>query len=175
MVHLTGELLSLVRSERVSAVSRESVDVNALIRDVLASTATRYIEKGLDFEGPDEDERFFGWTDPERLEQILSILLDNAAKYTPPGGRVWACARIEDEDVVAEVHDTGQGIPAAELPSIFDRFYRVDGSRGGAVEGFGLGLAIAKRQLDAIGATVDVRSEVGGGTSFFVRLPGAAV
>jgi signal transduction histidine kinase len=175
MVRLTGELLSLVRSERVTEVSRESVDVNALIRDVMASTVTRHIDKGVDFEGPSEDIQFYTWTDPDRLEQILAILLDNAAKYTPKGGRVWAQAGVEREDVVIEVVDTGQGIPPERLDSIFDRFYRVDDSRGSGVTGFGLGLAIAQRQMDAIGATVEVKSELGQGTTFRVRLPGAAV
>jgi len=174
MVRLTGELLSLVRSERISDVRSESVDVNALIREILASTATRYIDKGVEFEGPDEDIRFFTWTDPDRLEQVLAILLDNAAKYTPPRGRVWAQAGVSGDDVVVTVCDTGQGIPADQLPNIFDRFYRVDDSRS-AADGFGLGLAIARRQIDAIGATVTVESEVGRGTTFRVRLPGSAV
>jgi signal transduction histidine kinase len=174
MVRLTGELLSLVRSERISDVRSESVDVNALIREVLASTVTRYIDKGVEFSGPDEDIRFFTWTDPDRLEQVLAILLDNAAKYTPPGGRVWAQAGVSGDDVVVTVCDTGQGIPEDQLPSIFDRFYRVDDSRSSA-EGFGLGLAIAKRQIDAIGATVTVESEFGAGTTFRLRLPGSAV
>jgi len=174
MVRLTGELLSLVRSERITDVRSESVDVNALIREVLASTATRYIDKGVQFEGPDEDMRFFTWTDPDRLEQVLAILLDNAAKYTPPRGSVWAQAGVTGDDVVVTVCDTGQGIPADQLPSIFDRFYRVDDSRS-AADGFGLGLAIARRQIDAIGATVTVESELGRGTTFRLRLPGSAV
>jgi signal transduction histidine kinase len=174
MVRLTGELLSLVRSERITDVRSESVDVNALIRDVMASTVTRYIDKGLDFEGPSEDIQFYTWTDPDRLEQILAILLDNAAKYTPPGRGVWAQAGVAGDDVVVTVCDTGQGIPPDQLPNIFDRFYRVDDSRS-AAEGFGLGLAIAKRQIDAIGATVEVESEVGKGTTFRLKLPGSAV
>lgn len=175
MVRLTGELLSLVRSEKVTEVTRESVDVNALIRDVMASTVTRYIDKGLDFAGPSEDIQFYTWTDPDRLEQVLAIFLDNAAKYTPSGGSVWAQAGVEREDVVIEIADTGQGIPPDRLQHIFDRFYRVDDSRNAEVSGFGLGLAIAKRQLDAIGAAIEVKSEVGKGTTFRVRLPGAAV
>ena len=174
MVRLTGELLSLVRSERITDVRSESVDVNALIREVLASTATRYMDKGIEFQGPDEDMRFFTWTDPDRLEQILAILLDNAAKYTPAPGSVWAQAGVAGDDVVVTVCDTGQGIPADQLPNIFDRFYRVDDSRS-AADGFGLGLAIAKRQIDAIGATVTVDSEVGKGTTFRLHLPGSAV
>ncbi len=175
MVRLTGELLALVRSEAPVEVQRESVDVNALIRDIMASTLTRYIEKGVEFEGPDEEIRFYAWTDHDRLEQILGILLDNAAKYTPSGGKVWVQAGVEREDVVIKVQDTGVGVPPDRLPHIFDRFYRVDDSRGSGVEGFGLGLAIAKRQIDAIGADVEVTSAPGEGTKFAIRLPGAAV
>jgi signal transduction histidine kinase len=94
MVRLTGELLSLVRSEGAAPeIVRESVDVNAMIRDVMASTVTRYMDKGVDFEGPDDEIRFYAWTDPDRFEQVLAILLDNAAKYTPVGGRVVAGGR----------------------------------------------------------------------------------
>jgi signal transduction histidine kinase len=177
MVRLTGELLSLVRSEGAAPaeVLRESVDVNAMIRDVMASTVTRYIEKGVEFEGPDDEIRFYAWTDPDRLEQVLAILLDNAAKYTPPGGRVWSQAGVEREDVVIKVADTGQGIPPERVPHIFERFYRVDDSRANQVEGFGLGLAIAKRQIETIGADIEVQSESGAGTTFSIRLPGAAV
>jgi signal transduction histidine kinase len=177
MVRLTSELLNLVRSEGAAPaeVTRESVDVNAMIRDVMASTVTRYIEKGVEFEGPDDEIRFYAWTDPDRLDQVLAILLDNAAKYTEVGGRVWAQAGVEREDVVIKVADTGQGIPPDRLPHVFERFYRVDDSRTNQVEGFGLGLAIAKRQIETIGAEIDVQSEVGAGTTFRIRLPGAAV
>ena len=177
MVRLTGELLSLVRSEGAipAEVVRESVDVNALIRDVMATTATRYIDKGVEFEGPDEEIGFYAWTDPDRLEQVLAILLDNAAKYTSAGGRVWSQAGVEREDIVIKVADTGQGIAPERLPHIFERFYRVDDSRNADIEGFGLGLAIAKRQIATIGADIEVDSVVGEGTTFCIRLPGAAV
>ena len=87
---------------------------------------------------------------------------------------MWAEAGVAGDDIVVTVCDTGQGIPGDQLSSIFDRFYRVDDSRASA-DGFGLGLAIAKRQIDAIGADVTVESEIGRGTSFRLRLPGSAV
>ena len=119
MVRLTGELLSLVRSGGAAPaeVVRESVDVNALIRDVMASTATRYIDKGVEFEGPDDEIRFYAWTDPDRLEQVLAILLDNAAKYTPAAGRVWAQAGVEREDVVVKVARHRPGDPRGPAPA----------------------------------------------------------
>jgi signal transduction histidine kinase len=95
--------------------------------------------------------------------------VDNAAKYTPAGGRVSVCTAAKLGSVVVTVEDTGRGIPASDLPNIFDRFYRADISR--ASEGFGLGLSIAKRIVDTARGEISVTSRVAAGTKFTVRLP----
>lgn len=102
--------------------------------------------------------------DPVRLRQVVGNLVANAIRYTPAGGTVTLGDFF--------VRDTGIGIPADQLPRIFDRFWRADGSRSRATGGSGLGLAIARKLVEAHGGTIEVTSEVGAGTTFTIRLPG---
>lgn len=107
--------------------------------------------------------------DRERIRQALFILLDNAVKYTPKGGRV-SLKTTEGEDTVAvEVSDTGVGIPEDQVPHVFERFYRADEAR--STEGSGLGLAIASQIVQDHGGSIEVRSKVGEGSTFTLRLP----
>jgi signal transduction histidine kinase len=107
--------------------------------------------------------------DRTRLEQVAANLLDNAVKYTPPGGRVDVEVRREGDAAILRVRDTGPGIPADEQPRIFDRLFRGDTSR--AERGLGLGLSLVKAVVEAHGGTVEVSSEPGRGSTFTVRLP----
>jgi signal transduction histidine kinase len=107
--------------------------------------------------------------DRTRLEQVAANLIDNAVKYTPPGGRVDVEVRREADAAVLRVRDTGPGIPADELPRIFDRLFRGDTSR--AERGLGLGLSLVKAVVEAHGGTVEVSSELGRGSMFSVSLP----
>ena len=107
--------------------------------------------------------------DPRRLRQVLANLVDNALKYTPPGGRVNVVARQEDQSVRIDVTDTGAGISAQDLPRIWERLYRGDQSR--AERGLGLGLSLVRAIVAAHGGTVEVTSDPGRGSTFTVRLP----
>ncbi|MBK7874323.1 MAG: HAMP domain-containing protein [Planctomycetes bacterium] len=107
----------------------------------------------------------------QRLEQCFTNLIANAIQYTPSGGRVSTAVRTTPTDVFVEVEDTGIGIPAAALPRIFERFYRVDRGRARDTGGTGLGLALVKHIVLAHGGQVDVTSEEGRGSTFTVRLP----
>jgi signal transduction histidine kinase len=169
MVRLTRQLLGLIRSEKELEFHSTHHDINAVIRRVLADTATRYADKGLEFIGPD-DEALILFGDPDRMEDIVSILVDNAAKYTQGGGTVMVKTSPRRGDVVIEVSDSGPGIPEEDLPNIFERFYRGDLSRSDA-GGFGLGLAIAKQLIESAGGLIDVVSEQYVGTTFTVRVP----
>jgi two-component system, OmpR family, phosphate regulon sensor histidine kinase PhoR len=114
------------------------------------------------------------WADEDAFSQILDNLVDNALKYTPAGGRVCVRWRSEDGQVFLEVEDTGIGIPEADLPRIFERFYRVDKARSREMGGTGLGLSIVKHLVQAMKGSVNATSRVGGGTTFSVRLPRAS-
>lgn len=111
--------------------------------------------------------------DEGRLEQILTNLLRNAVRHTPPGGIVVVAAAGEAECVRVEVRDTGEGIPPQELAHIWERFYRGQGARSGDRPGAGLGLALVKELVETMGGTVAVESRVGEGSCFTVRLPRA--
>ncbi len=115
------------------------------------------------------------WADPDALRQILDNLVDNAIKYTPNGGRITIRWYGQGDRVGFEVEDTGIGIPAADLPRVFERFYRVDKARSRAVGGTGLGLAIVKHLVYAMKGQVQVSSVVGKGSTFQVWLPRAAM
>ena len=110
--------------------------------------------------------------DRDRLHRILENLLENAVKYTPPGGHAAVSARTgEDGSVVFEVADDGPGIPPEHLPRIFERFYRVDKARSRDLGGTGLGLSIVKHLAEGMDASVSVQSEPGHGTRFTVKVP----
>jgi heavy metal sensor kinase len=109
--------------------------------------------------------------DRARIKQVVVNLLDNAIKYTPPGGTINLNVRASDGKAVLEVVDTGMGIPAGALPHIFERFYRVDQARSRDAGGAGLGLAIVKSICAAHGGRVEVESAEGKGSRFRVELP----
>jgi len=110
--------------------------------------------------------------DRNRMRQVLANLLDNGVKYTGAGGRVEIAANRENGEAVLTVSDTGIGIPADELPRIWDRLYRGDKSR--STRGLGLGLSLVKAIVAAHGGRVDVRSDPGAGSTFELRLPAGA-
>jgi signal transduction histidine kinase len=110
--------------------------------------------------------------DPDLIRQLLMIVLDNAVKFTPPGGRVGIGISAPEGRALVEVRDTGIGIPPEQLPHVFERFYRGDPARARAPSaGAGLGLAIARWIADVHGATIDISSDVGCGTRVAIRFP----
>jgi two-component system, OmpR family, phosphate regulon sensor histidine kinase PhoR len=109
--------------------------------------------------------------DRRRLAEVLQNLLDNALQYTLSGGLIMVSAEAAEDEVVFTVSDTGIGIPRADQPRIFERFYRVDVARSREVGGTGLGLSIAKHLVDAHGGRIWVESEVGRGSQFHFSVP----
>jgi len=107
--------------------------------------------------------------DVERMQQVVTNLVHNAIKFTPSGGEVTITAEVGESEVIVSVHDTGIGIPADDLPRIFERFYKVDRAR--SEKGTGLGLAIAKHIVEAHGGRIWVESQVGKGSTFRFALP----
>ncbi len=108
--------------------------------------------------------------DVDRITQVIRILIDNAIKHTPPGGRVHVTTHCATHEVDVSVHDTGVGIPPEAHERVFDRFYRVDKARSRAAGGTGLGLPIAKAIVEAHGGQIWLKSAVGQGTTVTFRL-----
>lgn len=112
--------------------------------------------------------------DPSRLEQVLQNLVHNAVRHTPPGGIVALLVQDEKACISIQVKDTGEGIAPADLPHIWERFYRVQSARAPSDGGSGLGLALVKELTEAMGGSVAVESSLGEGSCFTIRLPKAA-
>jgi two-component system phosphate regulon sensor histidine kinase PhoR len=169
------DLLSLARIESGAEVFQlEAVPLGPAVAACLERHRARAGAKNqrLEAAGP-AGEGAAAWADEEAVGQILDNLVDNALKYTPPGGRIQVRWRADDDHVRLEVEDTGIGIPEADLPRIFERFYRVDKARSREMGGTGLGLSIVKHLVQAMGGSVRASSRVGQGTTFTVRLPRA--
>ena len=166
MNRLTKSLLTLARVESIGAGESEEVDVAAAVRDTVAAVETPdHIELSTEVAAD-----LVAKGDQTLLRQVLVGLLTNAFKHTPLPGRVTVRGRRDgDDEVMLEVIDTGPGIPEAEIERIFERFYRRDESR--KQEGFGLGLAIARRMVSVMGGEIGARSVEGEGSTFWVRLP----
>lgn len=118
--------------------------------------------------------------DEERVQQVVTNLLHNAIKFTPPGGRVQLIAGVTnapegERELLFEVQDTGIGIAKADLPRVFERFYKSDRARTRSQGGTGLGLAIARHIVEAHGGRIWVKSKVGKGSSFFFTMPIAGI
>lgn len=166
---LVEELLDLGRLEAgATSLNCVPVALRALVSRSLRAIETRMRSRGIRMQVDLPDIHFQG--DPERLQQALLNLLDNALKHTLPETTVFVTARTEGGFVRLEVRDQGLGISEADLPHIFDEFYTADRSRrrGG---GTGLGLAIARRIVEAHGGDISVISKPGKGAAFRVRLP----
>jgi signal transduction histidine kinase len=113
------------------------------------------------------------WADPDKFAQILGNLLSNALRFTPAGGSVRVGVEPRDTMVAFVVEDNGIGIPASDLPHVFERFYRVDKSRSGAGGGSGIGLAIARQLTQQMGGSIQAESVPGSYTRFSFLLPRA--
>lgn len=170
------DLLSLARIESGEELfDFQPLQVSEIVQECMERHRPRAESKGQVFDvvPPDGDRALVAWGDEEALVQILDNLLDNAVKYTPQGGRVTVSWRREGEQVCLEVADTGIGIPAADLPRVFERFYRVDKARSREMGGTGLGLSIVKHLSQAMRGSVRAASRHGRGTTFTVCLPQA--
>lgn len=111
------------------------------------------------------------WADPDKFAQVLGNLLSNSLRYTPPGGVVKVDVRARDAMVAFVVEDNGVGIPPADLPHVFERFYRVDKSRSSSGGGSGIGLAVAKALTEQMGGSIQAESVPGSCTRFSFLLP----
>jgi len=168
---MIDQLLTLVRAESGGIkFNLQAIDVGLAVTAVVDTFALMATTRGIALESI-SGANLIAFVDPQWLEHVLINLLDNAIKYTPPGGSISIHAMADSCNVSIEVRDSGQGIPAEALPYIFDRFYRVDPSRSRQAGGAGLGLSFVKWIVEEHGGTIQVTSRVNRGSTFTVRLP----
>jgi signal transduction histidine kinase len=170
---LVDQLLDLSRLESGDVpMEREAVRLGPLVEQVLkeveVSSGDVHLESHLAADLPPV------WADRERVHQVLRNLLDNAVRFTPPGGDVVVSASRVNGRCEVSVADTGKGIAPEHLPRLFDRFYRVDPARARGDGGTGIGLAIARSVVEAHGGRIWAESEEGRGSTFTFELPVAA-
>lgn len=169
LLRLIEEVLSASRIETGGAtLKREPVELVSIAREVVKAEESAGVDNPIVLEAP---ERVDAFGDPTAVEQILTNLIDNAAKYSEPGSPISVRLADEPAEVLIRVNDTGQGIPTKALPTIFDRFRQVDQSTTRRTGGVGLGLYIVKNLVSGMGATITVESEEGRGSTFTVKLP----
>jgi len=173
MERLAQDLLTLARSDAGGLeLMTAPVEMSAVAAEVVRRTTPLAASQGITLSlQTDPSVDSLVEADPDRLQQVMLILIDNAIKHTPPGGRVAVTVRRHGQHASVEVADTGTGISPEHLPRIFDRFYRADKARARAAGGTGLGLAIAKMLVDAHHGHLSLTSQLGVGTQATVTLP----
>jgi signal transduction histidine kinase len=177
VARLAKQLLDVSRFEAGGdKLEPRSISLSRLLDDLEKAFHVLAVQKGVRFlvthgDGLPND---VVW-DADRVNEVLGNLLSNAFKFTERGGEVELRVSREATDIHLEVRDTGAGIPAEQLPRVFDKFYQADNQRHSSRGGTGLGLAIAKGIVEAHGGTIRVESARGVGTSFQITMPIAVV
>jgi two-component system, OmpR family, sensor histidine kinase ResE len=172
MGRLVNELLDLARMEAGHILlNLESIEIEPYLNRIIHKFHGLAKEKGIDLSLKlDAEEQFFRF-DPDRIEQVLTNLIDNAIRHVPDSASVVISGRTDERGLYFEVSDQGPGIPEEDLPFLFERFYKADKSRTRGVSGTGLGLAIAKNIIDAHRGNIAVKSKLGQGTTFSFFIP----
>ncbi len=173
MVRLVDDLLDLSRISRGKIeLRRERVELATILTSAVETSRPLIDQSGHDLEITMPQEPIPVMADPTRMAQVFSNLLNNAAKYTERGGRIWLSAQHDDGCVIVRVRDSGVGIPTEMLPRIFEMFTQVDRSLERAQGGLGIGLTLVKRLVEMHGGSTEAHSEgPNRGSEFVVRLP----
>jgi len=170
LARMVGDLQTLAAADAAALqLSRSRCDLDDLAADAVASLAGQFDAAGIALQR--SLTRVEVMADPRWLHQVITNLLTNALKFTAPGGRVTVAAGPDGAQAVLTVTDTGTGIPADELPHIFDRFWR--GRQAAQTSGSGIGLAVAAELAQAHGGELTASSEPGRGTQMTLTLPRA--
>lgn len=160
--------------EHTQPLQRRPADLAQVAVTALGAAAPRYRDKGVSV-ALDAAGSTTAAVDAGRLKQVLANLLDNALRHTPPGGTVTVRLGLDADEAVIEVVDTGVGLPATELETVFDRFHRLDPARARSDGGSGLGLTIARAIITAHGGTLTASSAgPATGAAFTIRIPAMA-
>ncbi|WP_248929250.1 sensor histidine kinase [Paenibacillus hamazuiensis] len=170
MAKLVGDLLSLAKVEDVHfATQKAPFNISTAVHEVIMSMEAAVNDKGIRLSHSIEPDIIVK-SDMERVQQVVTILLDNAIKYTNEHGQIDISLTHSKRHIAFSISNTGKGIPKADVPKVFDRFYRVDPSRTHETGGYGLGLSIAKAIVDRLGGEIHVESEEDGWTTFAFTL-----
>jgi two-component system phosphate regulon sensor histidine kinase PhoR len=172
--YLILDMLSLARLESgEEAFRHEPMDLIQGVQSIAQAHLDRAQAKNHQFtvDLGSTSEKVLVRADEEAIRQILDNLIDNAIKYTPPGGRIHVACRASDDAVAIDVRDNGIGIPREDLSRVFERFFRVDKARSREVGGTGLGLSIVKHLVQSLGGKLSVESRLNAGSTFRVSLP----
>ncbi len=170
MSRLVSDLLLLGQADDGLGLERKPVDLAVIIAHVVERARRLYSDHEIDSGGPEAAQTI---GDADRLQQAVSNLVENAARYTPAGGTIEVLLSVQGDAAQIDVRDTGVGIAPEHQPHVFERFYRVDAARSRRSGGSGLGLAIVKYVVEAHGGRVSVSSQPGQGSRFSIRLPSA--
>lgn len=166
---LVTDLLDLARLDQAAGVEAENCDASEIVRRV-ADSPPREAAVSITVQADDPAPTRVR---AEDLSLAVRNLMDNAIRHTPPGGSIHLSVQTTGSEVRIVVSDTGEGIPAKDLPRIFERFYRVDPARGRDTGGTGLGLAIVRHVAESAGGNVSADSTYGEGSTFTLSLPAA--
>jgi len=173
--HLTRLIDDLLEVSRISTgrirLHRENIDARGVVQRAVEMVRPLMMERHHELTIDQPPDPVWLYADPTRLEQVLANLLNNAAKYTDPGGRIVATVEPDGDEVVLRVRDTGVGIPPELLPRIFDLFTQAERSLDRSQGGLGIGLTLVKRLVEMHGGTAEVHSALGQGSEFVIRLP----
>jgi two-component system, OmpR family, sensor histidine kinase ResE len=172
MGRLVNELLDLARMEAGHLqLTMEDVNISSFINRIIHKFQGLAKDNEIQLIAEIENETTTISFDPDRIEQVLTNLIDNAIRHTPKGGSVKLSVTSDDKGIMIRVKDSGTGIPDEDLPFVFERFYKADKARTRGRAGTGLGLAIAKNIIDAHRGHISVQSKLNHGTTFSFLLP----
>lgn len=171
MSELVQNMMSLAQTDLEAIQKHEPVELNVLLQEMEKEFALQAKEKLQSFVVCLSEKPLQLSGDPLQLRQAIRNLIGNAIKYTPQGGEINVKTGIQPGQITIHVEDNGYGIPAADLPFIFNRFYRVRSGKASEIEGNGLGLAIVKSVIEQHGGEITVESQFGEGTRFQIILP----
>jgi two-component system sensor histidine kinase ResE len=172
MGRLVNELLDLARMESGHIhLTLEKVELSSFMNRIIRKFQGLARDNGIQLNLGIEAEMTPVSFDPDRIEQVLTNLIDNAIRHTPIGGTVQLNVASEEKGIIVEVTDSGSGISEEDLPFVFERFYKADKARTRSRAGTGLGLAIAKNIIEAHRGYLSVQSKIGQGTTFTFMIP----
>lgn len=169
---LVNELLNVARMDAEGlSVEKEVQPIDDLLNKMKAKYRMQAEDLDLTMEFNSGNDNQLWDYDMDRMDQVLTNLIDNASRYTQPGDTIAVTTAKDNRYNILYISDTGTGIAPEHLQQVFDRFYKVDASRKRGKQGTGLGLFICKMIIEEHGGKIEVESELGKGTTFIIKLP----